>query len=164
MGGYIAVTIATFAEQLRSLPDLLERRAGLAPEQAKVVEHVVNAELEALRERLLAAVAGKTPPEALRETLRDMLARLRGMEADEAERRLIPAGEMESTLALAFATVAPSKVGVPEFLSPAPRCHPGLDPGSMQRWRWPRTLGPTVDDSLRSPFGPACGCSTRHAR
>ena len=72
----IAVTIAVFTEQLRSLPDLLERRAGLAPEQAEVLEHVVNAELEALRERLLATVGGKTPPAALRETLRDMLARI----------------------------------------------------------------------------------------
>ena len=70
----IAVTIAVFAEQMRSLPDLLERRAGLTPEQAEVVEHTVNAELEALRERLLTAVTGKTPPEALRESLRAMLA------------------------------------------------------------------------------------------
>ena len=66
----IAVTIAVFAEQMRSLPDSLERRAGLTPEQAEVVEHTVNAELEALRERLLTAVTGKTPPEALRESLR----------------------------------------------------------------------------------------------
>jgi hypothetical protein len=70
----IAVTIAIFAEQLRSLPDLLERRAGLTAAQCDLLERLVDTELEALRERLLAAVSGKTPPEALRETLRAMLA------------------------------------------------------------------------------------------
>jgi hypothetical protein len=70
----IATTVAVFAEQLRSLPDSLERRAGLNPGQCELVERVVDGELEALRERLLATVTGKTPPEALGEALRALLA------------------------------------------------------------------------------------------
>jgi hypothetical protein len=72
----IATSIAVFTEQLRSLPDSLERRAGLSPGQCELAERVVDGELEALRERLLATVTGKTPPEALGEALRAMLANI----------------------------------------------------------------------------------------
>ena len=52
----ISTTIAVFAEQIRSLPDALERRAGLNPAQCELVERLVDAELETLRARLLARV------------------------------------------------------------------------------------------------------------
>ena len=57
-------------------------------------------------ERFMAARAAKE----------ESLARLRGMEADEAERRLIPAAEVESTLALAFATVAQALLSLPDVM------------------------------------------------
>ena len=57
-------------------------------------------------ERFMAARAAKE----------ESLARLRGMEADEAERRLIPAAEVESTLALAFATVAQALLNLPDAM------------------------------------------------
>jgi hypothetical protein len=69
----IATTVAVFAEHLRSVPDKLEREAGLNPRQAEMVERLIDAELEALRERLL-AVTRKTPPKALAEGLRSLLA------------------------------------------------------------------------------------------
>ena len=57
-------------------------------------------------ERFMAARAAKE----------EHLARLRGMEADEAERRLIPAAEVEATLAVAFSTVAQALLNLPDAM------------------------------------------------
>ena len=46
------MTIAVFAEQMRSLPDALERKAGLTPAQAEVAADFIDDQLEQLRERL----------------------------------------------------------------------------------------------------------------
>lgn len=57
-------------------------------------------------ERFMAARAAKE----------ESLARLRGMEADEAERRLMRASEVEATLAMAFATVAQALLNLPDAM------------------------------------------------
>jgi hypothetical protein len=53
---------------------------------------------------------------AARATKEESLARLRGMEADERERHLIPAAEVEATLAMAFATVAQALLNLPDAM------------------------------------------------
>ena len=55
-----ASAIAIFAEQIRSLPDTLERRSGITPEQASLAEGVIDTQLDALRTRLLEAVPDGT--------------------------------------------------------------------------------------------------------
>lgn len=52
----ITTTIAIFSEQMRSLPDKLEREAGLTPKQAEIAEHEVDSQLEALKQKLLKAM------------------------------------------------------------------------------------------------------------
>lgn len=49
----IATTVAVFAEQIRSLPDKLEREAGLTPDQAEIAEREVDAQLEEIRDKLM---------------------------------------------------------------------------------------------------------------
>ena len=70
----IATAIAVFAEQIRSLPDKLERQAGISPEQAEIAEEEVNTQLDALRNRLVQGLAAGVPQDALIGALRDMLA------------------------------------------------------------------------------------------
>lgn len=48
----IRTAIAIFSEQIRSLPDKLERVAGLTPAQAQIAEDEVNTQLENLRDKL----------------------------------------------------------------------------------------------------------------
>lgn len=48
----IRTTIAIFAEQMRSLPDKLERAVGLTPSQAELAEAEVDAQLVELRNKL----------------------------------------------------------------------------------------------------------------
>lgn len=50
------VTIATFAEQMRALPDRLEREAGIDGQAAALVESTVDAHLEMLRRELMAVI------------------------------------------------------------------------------------------------------------
>lgn len=69
----IATAIAVFAEQIRSLPDTLERQAGISPEQAEIAEEEVNTQLDALRARLADGVASGVPRAALIEALRALL-------------------------------------------------------------------------------------------
>ena len=56
------------------------------------------------------------------------LARLRQAEADTAERLLIPAAEVEETVATAYAAIAQRLLGLPDLLE---RQH-GLDPELVQ--------------------------------
>jgi hypothetical protein len=46
-------TIAIFAEQVRSIPDLLERKAGLSPKQAQTAADEIDGQLEQLESRLM---------------------------------------------------------------------------------------------------------------
>lgn len=46
-------TIAIFVEQMRSLPDMLERKAGLSPRQAEMAADEIDEQLELLEKRLL---------------------------------------------------------------------------------------------------------------
>jgi hypothetical protein len=48
----IRTAIAVFAEQMRSLPDKLERSVGLTPSQAELAEDEVNNQLAELQNRL----------------------------------------------------------------------------------------------------------------
>jgi len=48
----VRTAIAVFAEQMRSLPDKLERSVGLTPAQAELAEQEVDAQLEELRSKL----------------------------------------------------------------------------------------------------------------
>lgn len=48
----IRTAIAIFAEQMRSLPDKLERSVGLTPAQAEMAELEVDTQLEELRAKL----------------------------------------------------------------------------------------------------------------
>ena len=57
----VALANATVAQALLSLPDELERNAGLSPEQAELVERVIHAALDGLADRL----ANLAPPNAL---------------------------------------------------------------------------------------------------
>jgi hypothetical protein len=50
-------TIATFAEQMRSVPDMLERKAGLTPKQAEMTADEIDTQLEELRRRLMQVFA-----------------------------------------------------------------------------------------------------------
>ena len=50
-------TVATFAEQMRSVPDLLERKAGLTPKQAEMTADEIDTQLEELRRRLMQVFA-----------------------------------------------------------------------------------------------------------
>lgn len=45
-------TVAVFAEQMRSLPDMLERKVGLSPKQAEMAAEEVDNQLEQLKARL----------------------------------------------------------------------------------------------------------------
>jgi len=45
--------VAVFAEQMRTIPDLLERNAGLTPDQAVKAEEVINTQLAELKAKLL---------------------------------------------------------------------------------------------------------------
>jgi len=49
----ITTTIAIFAEQIRSLPDKLEREGGLTPKQAEIAEREVDNQLEEIRSKLI---------------------------------------------------------------------------------------------------------------
>jgi hypothetical protein len=60
----IATTIAVFAEQVRSIPDKLERENGLTGRQAEAAERVIDDHLEMIRDRLLAIVPKGTHPAA----------------------------------------------------------------------------------------------------
>lgn len=48
----IGTSYASIAQSLLSLPDYLERRAGLSPEQAEVAESAIHEALDALADRL----------------------------------------------------------------------------------------------------------------
>ncbi|MBK1619987.1 hypothetical protein CKO42_16375 [Lamprobacter modestohalophilus] len=48
-----ATAVATFAEQTRAIPDILERRAGLTPRQAEQAADEIDTQLEQLKARLL---------------------------------------------------------------------------------------------------------------
>ena len=48
-----STTVATFAEQVRAIPDMLERRAGLSPAQAEIAAAEIDTQLEAVKKRLL---------------------------------------------------------------------------------------------------------------
>lgn len=50
-------TVATFAEQMRSIPDMLERKVGLTPKQAEMAADEIDAQLEDLRRRLMQVIA-----------------------------------------------------------------------------------------------------------
>lgn len=45
--------VAVFAEQMRSVPDILERKAGITPKQAETAAEAIDTQLEDLRGRLL---------------------------------------------------------------------------------------------------------------
>lgn len=51
-------TVAVFAEQMRSLPDMLERKAGLTPAQAEMAADFVDEQLEQLELRLVKRLNG----------------------------------------------------------------------------------------------------------
>jgi hypothetical protein len=53
----IRTAIAVFAEQMRSLPDKLERSAGLTPAQAELAEVEVDNQLEELKAKILQVMA-----------------------------------------------------------------------------------------------------------
>lgn len=57
-----ATTIAVFAEQVRAIPDLLERRAGLTPKQAELAADEIDTQLETVKKRLLDQI-GQAPSE-----------------------------------------------------------------------------------------------------
>lgn len=46
-------TIAVFAEQIRSVPDILERKAGITPKQAETAADEIDEQLEQIRSRLM---------------------------------------------------------------------------------------------------------------
>ena len=48
-----STTIAVFAEQVRAIPDILERRAGLNPKQAELTADEIDTQLETVKKRLL---------------------------------------------------------------------------------------------------------------
>ena len=48
-----ATTVAVFAEQMRSVPDILERKAGITPKQAETAADAIDEQLEAVRSRLM---------------------------------------------------------------------------------------------------------------
>ena len=50
-------TIAIFAEQMRGIPDMLERKAGLTPRQAESAAEEIESQLEELKRRLTGALA-----------------------------------------------------------------------------------------------------------
>jgi hypothetical protein len=52
----IRTAIAIFAEQMRSLPDKLERSVGLTPSQAEMAETEVDNQLEELKGKLAKAI------------------------------------------------------------------------------------------------------------
>ena len=54
----ITTTIAVFTEQMRAIPDKLEREAGITASQAEISERVVDAHLEELKTRILHEVTG----------------------------------------------------------------------------------------------------------
>lgn len=70
----IATSIAVFAEQIRSLPDKLEREAGASPQQATKAEKEIDTQLEALQSRLIEGVTSGVPQEMLADALRRILA------------------------------------------------------------------------------------------
>jgi hypothetical protein len=53
----IRTAIAVFAEQMRSLPDKLERAVGLTPAQAELAEVEVDNQLEELKAKILQVMA-----------------------------------------------------------------------------------------------------------
>lgn len=55
----LAVTFAQIAQALLSLPDLLERRAGLQPEATEVVDQTIHSLLERITDQLSMLQAGK---------------------------------------------------------------------------------------------------------
>jgi hypothetical protein len=55
----IRTAVAIFAEQMRSLPDKLERSAGLTPAQAEIAENEVNVQLEELKGKLMQVMSGE---------------------------------------------------------------------------------------------------------
>ena len=71
----IATTIAVFAEQVRGIPDKLERENGLTGRQAEAAERVIDDHLEMIRDRLLAIVPKGTHPGAV-DILRAMAEQL----------------------------------------------------------------------------------------
>ena len=70
----IATSIAIFAEQIRSLPDKLERKAGITTKQAEIAEIEVDNQLDALRNRLANGLADGVNKESLIHALRQLLA------------------------------------------------------------------------------------------
>ena len=50
-------TIAIFAEQMRGIPDMLERKAGLTPRQAESAAEEIESQLEELKRRLTGVLA-----------------------------------------------------------------------------------------------------------
>jgi hypothetical protein len=55
----ISVAVAVFAEQMRGLPDKLERAAGLTPAQAEMAEDEVNKQLHELKTQIQKAVSSE---------------------------------------------------------------------------------------------------------
>lgn len=72
----IATAIAVFSEQIRSLPDRLERQAGITPKQAELAEREVNDQLDGLRVRIMQGIANGVPEASLVAALNDMAAGL----------------------------------------------------------------------------------------
>ncbi|MFD2112034.1 DUF1441 family protein [Thiorhodococcus fuscus] len=53
----ISTTLAVLVEQIRAIPDLLERRAGATPEQAERAADEIDTQLEVAKQTLLAKLA-----------------------------------------------------------------------------------------------------------
>lgn len=87
----------------------------IASKHLKLIEARI-ASLQQLADELRAMVAQCRGGRAAKE---ESQARLRGMEADERERRLIPAAEVESVLAVAFASVAQALLNLLDTLERA---------------------------------------------
>ena len=48
--------MAIMVEQLRSIPDKMEREAGISPSQAEIAERVIDAQLEEIRAKIIEAM------------------------------------------------------------------------------------------------------------
>ena len=59
-----ATTLAILAEQVRAIPDLLERRAGATPRQCELAAEEIDTQLEAARKALMSVLGeGGAPPD-----------------------------------------------------------------------------------------------------
>jgi hypothetical protein len=72
----ISTAIATFADQMRALPDRLERSTGLSVDQAERAEAEIDTALEALKESLGSHL--RAQPGDLAAALRTLLADVEG--------------------------------------------------------------------------------------